>query len=45
MKKNLERAMKIGRVEVGRVIKVDANKGNKSYNLGYIDLSKNMVSP
>lgn len=30
--------MKIGRVEVGRVIKVDANKG-------YIDLSKNMVSP
>lgn len=38
MKKNIHRAMKVGRVEVARVTKVDTNKG-------YIDLSKSKVSP
>lgn len=37
MKKNIHRAMKVGRVEVARVTKVDTNKG-------YIDLSKSKVN-
>ena len=37
MKKNIHRAMKVGRVEVARVTKVDTNKG-------YIDLSKSKVT-
>lgn len=28
MKKNIHKAMKVGRVEVARVTKVDTNKGN-----------------
>lgn len=45
MKKNIHRAMKVGRVEVARVTKVDTNKGTWYDNIGYIDLSKSKVSP
>jgi translation initiation factor 2 alpha subunit (eIF-2alpha) len=45
MKKNFDRAMKVGRVEVARVTKVDAFKGTFCliYS-GYIDLSKSKVT-
>lgn len=33
MKKNIQRAMKVGRVEVVRVTKVDTNKGKRHYKI------------
>ena len=44
MKKSIQRAMKIGKVEAVRVIRVDAQKGKISLYQGYIDLSKSKVN-
>ena len=44
MKKSIQRAMKVGKVEAVRVIRVDANKGKLIINAGYIDLSKSKVN-
>ena len=44
MRRAIHRAMKVGKKEILRVIRVDREKGSFWINIGYIDLSKKQVN-
>lgn len=44
MKRSIHKAMKVGKEEIVRVIRVDKDKGKRLIIAGYIDLSKKQVS-